>query len=75
MLNRMGNRGSNDRFYFLGLQNHCSREIKRVLLLRRKALTNLESMLKTEDITLLTKVHIVKGMVFPVIIYRLRVGS
>ena len=70
MLNRMGNRGSNDRFYFLGLQNHCSHEIKRCLLLRREVMTNLESILKTKDITLLTKVHIVKGMVLPVIMYR-----
>ena len=48
-------------------QNHCSHEIKRNLLLGRKAMTNLESMLKCRDITLLTKVHIVK--VFPVVMY------
>ena len=47
MLNGMGNRGSNDRFYFLGLQNHCSHEIKRLLLLERKAMTNLDNILKT----------------------------
>jgi len=57
-------------FIFLGLQNHCSHEIKRCLLLRREVMTNLESILKTKDITLLTKVHIVKGMVLPVIMYR-----
>ena len=48
----------------------CSHEIKRHLLLGRKAMTNLTSMLKTRDITLLTKVHIVKAVVFPVVIYR-----
>ena len=46
-----------------------SHEIKRCLLLGRKAMTNLESMLKSRDITLLTKVHIVKAMVFPVVMY------
>ena len=48
----------------------CSREIKRCLLLGRKAMTNLDSILKSRDITLLTKVHLVKAMVFPVIMYR-----
>ena len=67
--------GSSDRFYFLGLQNHfgngdCSREIKRHLLLGRKAMTNLDNILKSKDITLPTKVHIVKAMVFPVVMYR-----
>ena len=47
----------------------CSHEFKRCLLLGRKAATNLHSMLKSRDITLLTKVHIVKAMIFPVIIY------
>ena len=47
----------------------CSHEIKRHLLLRRKAMTNLESILKNRDITLLTKVLIVKAMVFPVVMY------
>ena len=46
-----------------------SREIKRRLLLGRKAMTNLDSMLKSRDITLLTKVHLVKAMVFPVVMY------
>ena len=45
----------------------CSHEIKRCLLLGRKAITNLDSILKSRDITLLTKVHIVKAMVFPVV--------
>ena len=48
----------------------CSPEIKRHLLLGRKAMTNLDSILKNRDITLLTKVHIVKAMVFPVVMYR-----
>ena len=47
----------------------CSHEIKRCLLLGRKAMTNLDSILKSRDITLLTKVHIVKAMVFPVVMY------
>ena len=47
----------------------CSHEIKRYLLLGRKALTNLDSILKIRDITLPTKVHLVKAMVFPVVIY------
>ena len=45
----------------------CSHEIKRCLILGRKAVTNLDSILKTKDITLLTKVHLVKAMVFPVV--------
>ena len=47
----------------------CGHEIKRCLLLGRKAVTNLDSILKSRDITLLTKVHIVKAMVFPIVIY------
>ena len=47
----------------------CSHEIKRSLLLGRKAMTNLESILKSRDVTLLTKVHLVKAMVFPVVMY------
>ena len=47
----------------------CSHEIKRHLLLRRKAMTNLNSIFKSRDITLLTKVHLVKSMVFPVTMY------
>ena len=47
----------------------CSHEIKRHLLLGRKAMTNLDSILKSRDITLLTKVHLVKAMIFPVIVY------
>ena len=47
----------------------CSNEIKRYLLLGRKVMTNLDSILKSRDITLLTKVHLVKAMVFPVVMY------
>ena len=47
----------------------CSHEIKRRLLLGRKSMTNLDSVLKSRDITLLTKVHIVKAMAFPVVMY------
>ena len=52
----------------------CSHEIKRLLLLVRKVMTNLESILKSRDITLLTKVRLVKAMVFPVVMYGCRVG-
>ena len=47
----------------------CSHEIKRCLLLRRKLMTNLDSIFKSREITLLTKVHLVKAMVFPVVMY------
>ena len=70
MANRRVKSGSSDRFSFLGFQNDCSPEIKRHFLLGRKAMTNLDSMLKSKDVTLLTKAHIVKATVFPVIIYR-----
>ena len=50
-------------------EGDCSHEIKRHLLLGRKAMTNLDSMLKSRDITLPTKVHLVKAMVFPVVVY------
>ena len=60
-------------FIFLGskitVDSNCSHEIKRHLLLRRKAVTNLDSILKSGDITLLTKVHVVKAIVFPVVMY------
>ena len=61
-------------FIFLGskvtVDDDCSHEIRRHLLLGRKAMTNLDSILKGRDITLPTQVHIVKAMVFPVIMYR-----
>ena len=60
-------------FIFLGskvtAEDDCSHEIKRRLLLGRKVMTNLDSILKSRDITLLTKVHLVKAMVFPVVVY------
>ena len=60
-------------FIFLGSKTtadgHCSHEIKRHLLLGRKAVTNLDRILKNKDITLPTKVHLVKAMVFPVVMY------
>ena len=60
-------------FIFLGSEitadDNCTHEIKRCLLLGRKAMTNLDSVLKIRDITLLTKIHIVKAMVFPVLMY------
>ena len=52
----------------------CSHEIKRHLLLGKKAMTNLDSILKSRDITLPTKVHLVKAVVFPVVMYGERVG-
>ena len=60
-------------FIFLGLKitadGNYSREIKRHLLLGRKVMTNLDSILESRDITLLTKIHLVKAMVFPVVMY------
>ena len=52
----------------------CSHKIKRHLLLERKAMTNIDSILRSRDITLPTKVHIVKAMIFPVVMYDVRVG-
>ena len=73
MGNRWGNSGNSGWLYFSGLQNtadgDCSHEIKRRLLLGRKVMTNLDSILKSRDITLPTKVHLVKAMVFPVVMY------
>ena len=70
MANRWGNSGW---LYFSGLQNHCrcdcSHEIKRRLFLGRKVMTNLDSILKSRDITLPTKVYLVKAMVSPVVVY------
>ena len=64
-------------FMFLGFKitadGDCSHEIKRHLLLGRKAMTNLDSKLKSRDITLLTKVHLVKPMIFPVVMH-VRIG-
>ena len=73
----MGNRwkksGNSVRIYFLGSKitadGDCSHEFQRCLLLGRKVMTNLDSILKSIDITLPTKVHLVKTMVFPVVMY------
>ena len=73
MVNRWGNNGNSDRIYCLGLQitadGGSSLEIKRRLLLERKAMTNIDSILKSRDISLPTEVHRVIAMVFPVIMY------
>ena len=65
--------GKQSDFIFLGSKitadGDCSHEIKRCLLLGRKVMTNLDSILKSRDITLPTKVHLVKAMVFPVVLY------
>ena len=65
MGNRWGNSGKSDRFYLLRLQKYCSHEIKRCF----KAITNLDSIFKSRDITLLRKFHLVKTMVLPVVMY------
>ena len=71
MINRWGENGNSGRLYFLGLQNHCGQwcrhEIKRHLLLGRKSMTNLDSVIKSRDITLPTKFHIVKAKVFSIV--------
>ena len=71
--NRWGSNGNSERLYFGGskitVDGDCSHEIKRRLLLGRKVMTNLDSILKSRDITLPTKVHLVKAMVFPVVMY------
>ena len=73
MGNRWGNSGNTVRLYFscskITADGDCSHEIKRRLLLRRKVMTNLDSIFKSRDITLPTKVRLVKAMVFPVVMY------
>ena len=73
MANRWGNNGTVRDFILGGSKItadvDCSHEIKRRLLLGRKAMTNLDSILKSRDITVTTKVHLVKAMVFPVVMY------
>ena len=73
MANRRGKVERVTDFLFLGSKitadGHCSHEIRRQLLLGRKAMTNLDSVLKSRDITLPAKVHIVKAMIFPVVRY------
>ena len=74
MANTCGNNGIVPDFIFLGSKitadSDCNHEIKRHLLLGRKAMTNLDSILTNRDITLPTKVYLVKAMVFPVVMYR-----
>ena len=73
MANRWVKNGNSERLFFGGSKItgdvDCSHEIKRQLLLGRKPMANLDSILKSRDITLLTKVHLVKAMVFPVVMY------
>ena len=73
MANRWGKSGNSDRLHFLGskltVDSDCSHEIKRHLLLGRKAMTNLDRILQSRDTTLLTKVCLVKTMVFSVVMY------
>ena len=80
MVNRQGNNGNSDRLYFLGgskitADGDYSHEIKRRLLLGRKAMTNLDSILKSSNITLPTMVRLVKAMVFPVVMYGCESGT
>ena len=74
MANRWGNNGNSNRLYLLGLQKSlqivtAAMKLKKNLLLERKAITNLDSIFKSRNITLPTKVHLVKAMVFPVVMY------
>ena len=73
MANRWGKIETVTDFIFLGskttVDNDCSHKIKRHLLFGRKVMTNLDSILKSRDITLQTKIHVVKAMVFPVVMY------
>ena len=73
MARKWGNNGNSERLYILGSKiiadGDCSHEIKRHFLFGRKAMINLDSILKSRNITLPTKVHIVKAMVFPVVMY------
>ena len=73
MANRWGNNGNSDRLYFGGLNitadGDCSHDIRRYLLVGRKDMTNLDSILKSRDITLPTKACLAKAMVFPVVMY------
>ena len=73
MANRWGNNENSDRLYFSGSKITANgdfiHKIKRCLLLGRKAMKKLDSVLKNRDITLLSKVHIVKAIIFPVVMY------
>ena len=73
MRNRWGNSGNSVDFIFLGskitVDGDCSHDIKRLLLFGRKVMTNLDSIFKSRDITLSTKVRVVKAVVFPMVMY------
>ena len=73
MANRWGNSGNSDRLYLGGSKitadGDCSHEIKRCLFLERKFMTNLDSMLKSRDITLPINIRIVKAVVYPIVMY------
>jgi len=73
MVNRWGNNGNRRDFTLRGSKitanGNCSQEIKRRLLLGRKVMTNLDSILKSRDITLPIKVHLIKAIIFPVVMY------
>ena len=79
MANRWGNKGNSEKLFWgvvegamlqITAEGDCCHEIKKHLLLGRKAMTNLNSILKSRDITLLTKVQVVKAMVFPVVMHK-----
>ena len=74
MANRWRKSGNSGRFYFLGFQitvdGDCNHKIKRRLFFGKKAMTNLDSILRSRNITLLTKVHIVRTLVYPIVMYR-----
>ena len=79
MANTWGNTGNSGRLYFLGAPKSLqmvitAMKLKRCLLLIRKVMTNLDSIFKSRDLTLSTKVHLDKAMVFPVVMYGFRVG-
>ena len=74
MANRKGNNGNSDKNFILGgskitADGDCSHEMKRCLLLGRKAMTNLDGILKSKDITLPPKIHIINTMALPVVMY------
>ena len=79
MANRMGSNGNSDRLYLGGSKitadGDCSHEIKRCSHLGRKVMTNLDSILKSRDITLTTKIRLVKVMVFPVVMYECEIWT
>ena len=79
MANRRGNDGNSDRLIFLGSKittdGDCSHKIKRRLLLGRKTMTNVDSVIKRRNINFQTKVHIIKAMIFPVVMYGCESGT